>query len=128
MSWSLNLIGRPAAIARAIEEMSAKLDGQSKVEFDAAKPHLAGLVGQNFVKPGEGQIEPVMQLNASGSGYVSGGVQQYRSCAVELKSLYGRLVTDDDDPRPAAAPAEAPGAAPPADATEAAEPGVAAHA
>lgn len=83
MSWSIVLIGKTENIVKALEEQSEKLSGGSKVEFDAALPHLVGLLNQNFTNEGN----PVMQLTANGHGY-----DTYRQCNVELKSLGGQLV------------------------------------
>ena len=44
MSWSVTFIGLRDNVVRALEENSNKLDGQSKVEYDAAVPHFIGLV------------------------------------------------------------------------------------
>lgn len=95
MSWSVLLIGTPANIAKALEDESAKLDGQSKIEFDAAKPHLAALVLENFANA-EPYITPLVQLEAGGHGYATGtpdNTQQvYRTIQVKITPLYGRLV------------------------------------
>jgi hypothetical protein len=91
MSWSVSLIGQPDKLVEALEAESARLTGQCKEEFDAAKPHIAGLVNQNYQRA-EGVAAPVLQLEAHGSGYKSNGVEQYRSAAVTLKPLIGRLV------------------------------------
>ena len=68
MSWSVSFTGRPEKVAEAIEAESAKLSGQSKVEYDAAKPHLAALVRQNFAREGSGYNEPLIEVSAHGSG------------------------------------------------------------
>lgn len=83
MSWSITLIGKTDNIVKALEEQSAKLEGGSKVEFDAALPHLVGLVKENFNNIGN----PVMQLTAAGHGHDS-----YRHCTVSLQFLGGTLV------------------------------------
>lgn len=91
MSWSITFIGKPAAIAAALEAESGKLNGQSKLEFDEAMPHLIGLVQQNFARA-EGYVEPVLRLEASGSGYARGEEQIQRSATVKLDAFYGLLV------------------------------------
>lgn len=91
MSWSVNLIGKPAAVAAALEEESGRLTDQSKVEFDAAKPHLVALVLENFANA-EGYTEPIVQLEASGHGYARETEQVQRNLQVKLTPLYGKLV------------------------------------
>lgn len=83
MSWSITYIGKAANISAALKEHSTKLQWPSKIEFDAALPHLVGLVEQNF----NSENSPVMQLTASGHGH-----DNYRQCAVSLQSLGGYLV------------------------------------
>lgn len=104
MSWSFNAIGKPALIAQALEEESKRLSGQSKVEFDAAKPHLVELLNNNFATSGSGYNEPLVQFEASGSGMAktevstadNGNVetvkQVQRNCSVSIKPLYGKLL------------------------------------
>jgi hypothetical protein len=87
MSWSITLIGKPENIATALTAQSEKFDGQTKIEFDAALPHLVGLVSQNFAN-----ITPVLKLEASGHGYATNGEQVQRTCLVKIESLYGQLV------------------------------------
>jgi hypothetical protein len=91
MSWSISLRGTPATVARSLEEHSAGLTGQSKVEYDGALPHLAALVRENFVAEGGEHPEPTIALDAFGSGSAretvgSGEVKQLlRSCSVHLR-------------------------------------------
>lgn len=87
MSWSIAFIGKPENVAKALEDNSAKLSGQSKTEFDAALPHLVALVKENF-----GQNSPTLKIAASGSGYSTGGEQVQRNCTVSIESLYGTIV------------------------------------
>jgi hypothetical protein len=91
MSWSFSAIGTPDKIAEAIEAESEKLAGQSKLEFDEAKPHLVGLVKQNFAKD-PGYSPPVMNFSASGSGSARGDEQIHRSCSVKIESMYTKLL------------------------------------
>lgn len=87
MSWSITIIGKPENVAKALEEQSAKLTGQSKVEYDDALPHFAALVNQNF-----GADPSLVRIIASGHGYASEGVQKQRQCTVTLECFYGTLV------------------------------------
>lgn len=83
MSWSINFIGNPEKLVSALEEYSTKIDGKSKEEYDAALPHMVGLVKQNYNKA----YPPVLRINASGHGYTD-----YNNCMVEIKNLGGQLV------------------------------------
>lgn len=90
MSWNVTFIGDPVNVVKALEENSAKLDGASKVEYDAALPHLVELVKQNFNNNG---IGIVVKVTASGHGYTgTDGIDQYRQCIVNVEQLYGVLV------------------------------------
>ena len=92
-------MGKPEAVAKALEEESAKLTGQSKDEYDAALPHLAALVRENFVKAGSGYGEPVIEFSASGSGTArpatpGGAVENVqRQVSVTLKPVWTKLLT-----------------------------------
>ena len=92
MSWSVSLIGKAANVAKALEEHSASLSGQSKIEYDEALPHLIGLVNQNFVQPDAGWEQPTVQINATGSGYAKDGAQMRRQVSVVIQSNYVKLV------------------------------------
>lgn len=92
MSWSIALIGKPENVAKAIEDHGQKLDGQCKVEYDAASPHLAALVRENYVANGSGHVPPIVKIEASGSGGAKGDVQTYRNCTVKIENLYNTLV------------------------------------
>lgn len=92
MSWSVAFIGKPKDIVAALEANSAKLDGQCKVEFDDALPHLCGLLNQNF-NVNQNQLQNY-RLEASGSGYAVGGEQIHRSCSVKIESIYGTIVAE----------------------------------
>lgn len=86
MSWSISLFGKPDKIVEALKAESEKQSGQSKVEFDAALPHMSALVSQNF-----GDDYPV-QLTASGHGQTVGGELTQSTVNVEVKKVYSRLV------------------------------------
>jgi len=92
MSWSVQLIGKPENIVTALDEESAKLDGESKAEFDAVLPALKTLAQNNFSIGGEGFVEPLLRLEAAGHGHTRGGERVSCSVAVKLESLYGRIV------------------------------------
>lgn len=86
MSWSIHFIGEPEKVTTALTAQSDKLSGASKEEYDAALPHLLGLVGQNFGEP-----SPVVSIAASGHGH-SSAPKPYNQCQVKLELLYGTLV------------------------------------
>lgn len=91
MSWSIGLIGTPDNICAALDEQSGKMDGQSKVEFDAALPHLKALVSDNFNKQ---YGPPSLLLEASGHGSVNmqTGEQTQRYVQVSIKGVPARVV------------------------------------
>lgn len=84
MSWSISVIGKPEAIKRALARQSGTLSGQSKEEFDAAKPALETLLDQN-VENG------VVQLDANGHASFTDGKKTYATCSASLKTL-GQMV------------------------------------
>lgn len=84
MSWSVTFIGKPDNIVKALEENSSKLSGQSKEEYDAALPHLIGLIKQNY----NSKVDPALKLVASGHGANYGdaeGAQKYQQCTVSME-------------------------------------------
>lgn len=84
------MMGTPEKVAAALEEHAGTLTGQSKVEYEAAAPHLAALVRQNF-----SQVPLVIKLDAAGSGgsgYTEGGVEKNRSVAVKLEYSYAKIL------------------------------------
>jgi hypothetical protein len=97
MSWSFSAIGKPENIAKALDEHSATLSGQSKVEFDDALPHLKALALQNFnnVNP---EHCPNVRLEASGHGSGKVGVdgeageQNDRNFRCVIEAQYTKLV------------------------------------
>lgn len=89
MSWSIMLIGHPDKVVAALETESTKLSGKSKDEFDAALPHLVGLVRQNYNSATD--IQPVLSVQASGHGYEN-SEGAYNNCIVTIQTLAGVLV------------------------------------
>lgn len=84
MSWSVTFIGNPQKIVQALKDNSEKLSGVSKDEFDAALPHLIGLVEQNY----NTYQEPVIHLTANGHGQQD----KYCNCLVSIQLLGGIIV------------------------------------
>lgn len=99
MSWSVNYLGKASLVAKALEDQSANLSGQSKIEFDDAKPHLIALVNQNFTQ--DGNPDALVRLSASGHGTASSNAgtgeteevkQLTRNCVVSLERLYSTVL------------------------------------
>jgi len=88
MSWSVILIGNPDNIVKALQQNSEKLNGTSKDEFDAALPHLIGLVKENSNKT----QQPVLKLSASGHGYLRDSEFDYKTCQVLIEDIGGLIV------------------------------------
>lgn len=86
MSWSVTFIGKPENVSKALKEHSEKIDGYSKVEYDAALPHLDGLVTQNFNTQFPDSI--VVRVNASGHGQKD----TFGYCVSSIETLSGVLV------------------------------------
>lgn len=89
MSWSVTFIGKPEGITKAMEEQSAKLEGQSKVEFDTAKEHINGLLAQNFGS------QELIKLSANGHGTTVDGVPQSGRCMVSIEGIYGVILPEE---------------------------------
>lgn len=89
MTWSINFIGTPANIAAALERHSKNLTGASSVEYDAVKPHIVGILNQNY-----GTTPAMMKVIAKGHGYEAqapGGVSN-RACQVTVEFIYEEIV------------------------------------
>lgn len=82
MSWSFNAIGKPEAVIRALDTANAGLTGQSKDEWEEAKPALKVLVGANL-----GGV--AVKIAANGQGYVENGVKTQGQCSVAIDTIYG---------------------------------------
>jgi len=88
MSWSIVFTGTPDEIVAALDDHSNKITGQSKVEYDAAKPHMSALVAENFAAEGSGYNPPTLILEASGHGSSRDGEQLARFVSVRLAQHY----------------------------------------
>lgn len=64
MSWSFNSTGTPETVEQELDTQNTGLTGFSKEEWDAAKPHLLGLVRRN--------IGGTISLSANGHAIKSG--------------------------------------------------------
>lgn len=80
MSFHVSVVGSSEGIKKHLAEYSTRLDGQSKEEFDAARPALDILLDQNF---GAG----VVHLSVSGHAQFQLGKKTYGACSVELKNI-----------------------------------------
>jgi len=83
MSWSINVIGKSQAIVSKLEALSESMSGDSKVEYDAALPHIIGIVEQNW------SMDYPCVLNVIANGH---GTTNARSLNVEVKRLTSELV------------------------------------
>jgi hypothetical protein len=82
------LIGSPAGVKTELERYSEDLSGQSKDEYDAAKPHLIGLIDQ--VVGGKKQVK----LNAAGHATFKDGVKVDGNISVAMDLYYGKFLAD----------------------------------
>lgn len=74
MSWIINVTGKPKDVVIKLEDHSNLINGQSKIEFDAALPHIVGLVNENFGTE-------IITISASGHGDSD---NTYRHCSVNI--------------------------------------------
>ena len=88
MSWSISFIGQTGKVAAALNEYSNKLDGVSKQEYDSSLPYLVGLVQQNT----EATYDPVVKIEANGSGYWHDAKHMQNTVRVTLERIYGIIV------------------------------------
>lgn len=86
MSWSICFIGKPENVAKALYDQSAKMEGQSKIEYDSALPHMVALVNETFGN------EYLTKINANGHGYAVGDEQKNRQLAISIELIYNNLV------------------------------------
>ena len=79
MSWSVNLIGTPEGVVKELDAIGeAQAEGQSKIEFMAAKPYLQGLVSEI--------VGQTVKLEANGHATFTDGKKTYGNIYVVLKS------------------------------------------
>jgi len=88
MSWSIGFIGTTQKVVEALKAESEKLSGVSKNEFDAALPHLIGLVEQNMNDTGQACVK----LEANGHGTFSNGKQTSGNLTMSLQRFYGEIL------------------------------------
>jgi hypothetical protein len=90
MSWSISFIGTADKLVEALDNQSNILTGASKEEFDAVKPHIIGIVNQNYNKK-EGSTQPTLRVVANGHGY-KGPDQEYVNANVEVKTFFETIL------------------------------------
>lgn len=102
MSWSNSWVGRRAGIKAAMARFSNQLTGNSRDEFETARPHLEALVDLNMNTDGD----PVLIIDANGHAYTAategGKTKRYCQVSVNLRSI-GALC---EEPADAEQPAE----------------------
>lgn len=96
MSWSVSLIGTPKKVVEALEAVNSGLEGQSRDEWGAAKPHISALVAQTFTTDEyigmyPGYRAPLVKLDASGSCTTRNGKLVEGSCSVTIELLWSAL-------------------------------------
>lgn len=89
MSWSVNYIGTPENVTKALDENSAKLQDKSKEEYDEALPHLKGLIAMNYNKQFAGMG---IKLVAAGHAYTDGKDSAYSNCTISITPIDCTLV------------------------------------
>jgi len=80
MSWSTSFVGKTDGIKAAMERYANTLTGNSREEFEAAKPHLVGLLDQNT-------SVSVLHLDANGHAYTNQEGQRIAQCSVKLSTI-----------------------------------------
>lgn len=105
MSWSFSGFGKPDAVVREIEKANFGLTGQSKDEWEEAKPALLTLVKANVgnniaVKldaSGSASYETKSHVDTDSRSKTEGDVisteriKMSGNCSVVLSTLYGLL-------------------------------------
>ena len=87
MSWSIQFIGKPENVVKALNEQSVKFNNQSRVEYDSALPHMVALVKENF-----GPDDIVLKIIASGHGMANAKEQIDRYFTISIERIYGVIV------------------------------------
>lgn len=84
MSWSTSTTGTPEQCKAYLQEYGSTLTDQSKQEYDAALPHILGIVEQNFGNPGR-HISVLAYGHGGERHQAEGSPQSYRECTVTVK-------------------------------------------
>lgn len=83
MSWSVNYVGRPEAVAEALVKHADSLLGDSQAEYEAVVNNLVALVGQN-----KGNKNQLIEINAAGYSYVANG-EQVSNLSLVIRPIAG---------------------------------------
>lgn len=89
MSWSAYIIGKPEKVIENLES-GLGFTGESLKEFEEARPHIIGLIKQNFETAEAPKV--FIKLEASGHGTSCNGEPKSRSCTVNVTPVYNILV------------------------------------
>lgn len=95
MSWSFAATGTPEKIIAEIKRVCDKeytAGTQSRLEFERALPHLVGLLELNYANPGSGYDEPIVRIEASGSGTTKNGEQVAEQVTAKIERVWGKLL------------------------------------
>lgn len=83
MSWNAYYMGTPDKIVEALTKQSLASTGNTKTEFDAALPHIIGLIQQNKGK----DKPPILKLSANGSAW-----DDQSSCTVDIQNIGSNIL------------------------------------
>jgi hypothetical protein len=90
------MIGLPDKVIDGLKKHAddTGLSGQSREEFEAALPHLIGLVEQNIVAgvPANPQYPKLIKINASGHGSKKDGAWTERNCSASVEYSYTKIL------------------------------------
>lgn len=98
MRWSFQAIGSVPAVLKALDQANGGLTGQSKEEWDDAKPHLAGLVAANagasmavnITANGHATFETkTVEHDSEGSPVKTERTRTSGQCSVTIQPVYG---------------------------------------
>ena len=92
MSWNVSYVGHAEKVAEALEKHAEAtgMTGQSKAEYDAAAPHMAALVRQNYNENSEYPL--LVRISASGHGSVRDGKAVQNVVSVKLEYEYTKVL------------------------------------
>jgi len=87
MSWGIALIGTPEKVIAELERFGSTLSDTSKLEFDAALPHMKALIGLNF----QDNSSALVKFNANGHGMARDGKLVSNQMQMTLDRSYDKL-------------------------------------
>jgi len=79
MGWKFSATGTLEDLRRALDAEDEMMPAESKVEFEAAKPHLRGLLSL-----GAGKSSATLHIEASGGAYERDNQPAYSTCNVKI--------------------------------------------